>query len=45
MTEQKRKTLITGGAAVLAAVVAYAFRLIGKGSFYPILRIDYRNRP
>ena len=37
MTDQKKKTLITGGVAVLAAVVAYAFRLIGKGSFYPTL--------
>lgn len=37
MTDQKKKTLITSGVAVLAVVVAYAFRLIGKGSFYPTL--------
>ena len=37
MTEQKKRSLMTGGAVLLAAVVAYTFRLIGKGSFYPTL--------
>ncbi len=37
MTDQKKKTLITGGVAILAVIVAYCFRLVGKGSFYPTL--------
>ena len=37
MTEQKKKTLITGSAALLAVLLAYGFRWIGKGSFYPTL--------
>lgn len=37
MTEQKKKILITSGAAFLAVILAYCFRFIGKGSFYPTL--------
>ena len=37
MTEQKKKTFITSGVVLLAVIVAYTFRLIGKGSFYPTL--------
>ena len=37
MAEQKKKTLITGGAVFFAVIVAYTFRLIGRGSFYPTL--------
>lgn len=37
MTEQKKKTLITSGVVVFAVIVAYTFRLIGRGSFYPTL--------
>ena len=37
MTEQKKKTLITGSDALLAVLLAYGFRWIGKGSFYPTL--------
>ena len=37
MTDQKKKILITSGAAFLAVIVAYCFRLVGKGSFYPTL--------
>ncbi len=33
MTDQRKKILITGGVAVLAVIVAYTFRLIGRGSF------------
>ena len=37
MTKQKKKTLITGGIVMFAVILAYTFRLIGKGSFYPTL--------
>ena len=37
MTAQNKKALMTGGTVFLAVVAAYAFRLIGKGSFYPTL--------
>ena len=37
IAEQKKKTLITGGVVFLAVIVAYTFRLIGRGSFYPTL--------
>lgn len=37
MAEQKKKTLITGGIVFLAVIVAYTFRMIGRGSFYPTL--------
>ena len=37
MTAQRRRTLTTGGAILLAVIVAYVFRLIGRGSFYPTL--------
>lgn len=37
MTDQKRNLLIAGSTTLLAAVVAYTFRLVGKGSFYPTL--------
>ena len=37
MTEQKKKILISSGVAILAVIVAYCFRLVGKGSFYPTL--------
>lgn len=37
MTDQKRNLLIAGSTTLLAAVVVYTFRLVGKGSFYPTL--------
>ena len=37
MAGQKRKTFITGGIVCLAVILAYTFRLIGKGHFYPTL--------
>ena len=37
MTGQNKKTLITGGVVCLVIIVAYIFRLIGRGSFYPTL--------
>lgn len=37
MAEQKKKNLITGSVVFLAVIVAYTFRLIGRGSFYPTL--------
>ena len=37
MTEQKKKTIITSGIAVLAMILAYCFRIVGRGSFYPML--------
>ena len=37
MTEQRKKTLITAGVTVSAVIVAYCFRLIGRGRFYPTL--------
>lgn len=37
MKKQKKKTLIICGAAFLAVILAYCFRFIGKGSFYPTL--------
>ena len=37
MTDQKMKIIITGGVAFLAVIMAYCFRLVGRGSFYPTL--------
>ena len=37
MTRQKKKILITSGTVLFAVVLAYTFRLIGRGSFYPTL--------
>ena len=37
MTEQRKKFLITSGIVLLAVVLAYNFRLIRKGHFYPTL--------
>ena len=37
MTEQKKNTIITSGIAVLAVILAYCFRIVGRGSFYPML--------
>ena len=37
MTEQRKKIFITGGIVTFAVVLAYTFRLIGKGHFYPTL--------
>ena len=37
MTKQKKKILITSGMVFFAVVVAYCFRFMGKGSFYPTL--------
>lgn len=37
MIEQKKKVFITGGIILFAVVLAYMFRLIGKGNFYPTL--------
>ena len=37
MAGQRKKTLITGGVVFLTVIVAYTFRLIGRGSFYPTL--------
>lgn len=37
MVERRKKALITGGIILLAVMIAYIFRLIGGGSFYPTL--------
>ncbi len=37
MSGQKKRKLITISSVLLVVVFAYAFRLIGKGSFYPTL--------
>lgn len=37
MTEQKKNTIITSGIAVLAVILAYCLRIVGRGSFYPML--------
>lgn len=37
MTEQKKNTIIISGIAVLAVILVYCFRIIGRGSFYPML--------
>lgn len=37
MTEQKKNTIITSGIAVLAVILSYCFRIVGRGSFYPML--------
>lgn len=37
MTGQKKKIWITGSITLLTIVLAYCFRFIGKGSFYPTL--------
>ena len=37
MTEQKKNTIIISGIAVLAVILAYCFRIVGRGSFYPML--------
>ena len=37
MTEQKKNIIITSGIAVLAVILAYCFRIVGRGSFYPML--------
>ncbi len=37
VTGQKKKMFITSGLVLIAVVLAYCFRLIGKGSFYPTL--------
>ena len=37
MTNQKKNTIITSGIAVLAVILAYCFRIVGRGSFYPML--------
>lgn len=37
MVEGRKKALISGGIILLAVFVAYIFRLIGRGCFYPTL--------
>lgn len=37
MVERRKKALITGGIILLAVMIAYIFRLMGGGSFYPTL--------
>ena len=37
MTKQKKNIIITSGIAVLAVILAYCFRIVGRGSFYPML--------
>ena len=37
MTRQKKNTIITSGIALLAVILAYCFRIVGRGSFYPML--------
>ena len=37
MTEQNKKILTTGSAVLLAVIMAYTFRIIGRGHFYPTL--------
>ena len=37
MVERRKKALLTGGIVLLAVMIAYIFRLMGGGSFYPTL--------
>ena len=37
MTEQKKNTIITSGIVVLTVILAYCFRIVDRGSFYPML--------
>ena len=37
MTKQKKNIIITSGIAVLAVILAYCFRIVSRGSFYPML--------
>lgn len=37
MTAQKKKIWITSSVALLTIVLAYCFRFIGKGRFYPTM--------
>lgn len=37
MAKQKKQRILTGGIVVLTVALAYAFRLVGQGRFYPTL--------
>ena len=37
MTDRRKKAYRTGGAVLLAVILAYGCRLVGKGTFYPTL--------
>lgn len=37
MTDKRKKEILTSGIVALAVVLAYSFRLVGRGDFYPTL--------
>lgn len=37
MTDRRKKEILTSGIVVLAVILAYSFRLVGRGDFYPTL--------
>jgi len=37
MTDMRKKEFLTSGIVVLAVILAYSFRLVGRGDFYPTL--------
>ena len=37
MTKQKKNIIITSSIAVLVVILAYCFRIVGRGSFHPML--------
>lgn len=37
MTDRRKKEFLTSGIVVLAVILAYSFRLVGRGDFYPTL--------
>ena len=37
MTDRRKKEIMTSGIVVLAVILAYSFRLVGRGDFYPTL--------
>lgn len=37
MTDKRKKEILTSGIVALAVILAYSFRLVGRGDFYPTL--------
>lgn len=37
MTDMRKKEFLMSGIVVLAVILAYSFRLVGRGDFYPTL--------
>lgn len=37
MTDRRKKEFLTSGIVVLAVILAYSFRFVGRGDFYPTL--------